>query len=73
VNPDDLSWAFLFLVVVAVIIVVGVLVGMIVAGRIDRLQAPRPARPSGEPTSGSEAPVPVPDTDELRVQEDQNP
>ncbi|HEX5827158.1 MAG TPA: hypothetical protein VFY23_06535 [Candidatus Limnocylindrales bacterium] len=44
---DNLSWAFLFLVVVGLMIGVGIVVGMIVAGRIDALMAPRP-RPKPE-------------------------
>lgn len=44
-NPDDLSWAFLFLVVVGLMIGIGVVVGMIAAGRIDKLMTPGPKRP----------------------------
>jgi hypothetical protein len=36
----------LFAGLVTVILAVGVAVGMIVAGRIDRLLAPRPAKPA---------------------------
>ena len=62
-NEEDLGWAFLYLVVVALFIVVGVVVGMIVAGRIDRLMAPRPpkpadAPPAGEPASADQRPAP---------------
>jgi hypothetical protein len=42
---DDIGFAILFLVVVALMIAVGVVIGIIVAGRIDRLQAPK--RPGG--------------------------
>ena len=55
-NADDLGWAFLFLVVVALFVTVGVVVGMIAAGRIDRLMAPRPRpRPDDEPAPTSPA------------------
>ena len=62
-SGQDVGWAFLFLVVVALIIVVGVVVGMIVAGRIDRLMAPRPPKPadtspSGEPASAGQQSTP---------------
>ena len=62
-SSQDLGWAFLYLVVVALFIVVGVVVGMIVAGRIDRLMAPRPpkpadAPPAGEPASADQRPAP---------------
>ena len=52
-NADTLGWAFLFLVVVGVVIAVGVVVGMIAAGRIDRLMtpAPRPRPDDATPTS----------------------
>jgi hypothetical protein len=73
VNPDDLSWAFLFLVVGALIIVVGVLVGMIVARRIDGFLAPRPPRRPDDTGSASDAPDPASDTDTQPVQEDQHP
>ena len=42
---DDIGWAILFLAVVGLMIAVGVVIGIIVAGRIDRLQAPK--RPGG--------------------------
>ena len=55
-NGDDLGWAFLFLVVVALFVTIGVVVGMIAAGRIDRLMAPRPRpRPDDEPAPTSPA------------------
>ena len=55
-NGNDLGWAFLFLVVVAVFVTIGVVVGMIAAGRIDRLMAPRPRpRPDDEPAPTSPA------------------
>ena len=55
-NADDLGWAFLFLVIVALFVTIGVVVGMIAAGRIDRLMAPRPRpRPDDEPATTSPA------------------
>ena len=55
-NADNLGWAFLFLVIVALFVIVGVVVGMIAAGRIDRLMAPRPRpRPDDEPAPTSPA------------------
>ena len=54
-SSHDLGWAFLFLVVVGLIVAIGVVVGMIVAGRIDRLMAPRPPKPADEPTPGGPA------------------
>ena len=55
-NGNDLGWAFLFLVVVALFVTIGVVVGMIAAGRIDRLMAPRPRpRPDDEPAPTSPA------------------
>jgi hypothetical protein len=57
VNATDLGWAVLFLVVVALFVTIGVVVGMIAAGRIDRLMAPRPRpRPDDEPAPTSLAP-----------------
>jgi hypothetical protein len=57
VNATDLGWAVLFLVVVALFVTIGVVVGMIAAGRIDRLMAPRPRpRPDDEPAPTSVAP-----------------
>ena len=44
-NADDLGSAFLFLVIVAAVIGIGVVVGMIAAGRIDKLMTPAPKRP----------------------------
>jgi hypothetical protein len=62
VSGQDLGWAFLFLVVVGLIVAIGVVVGMIVAGRIDRLMAPRPPKPAdpaaGEPASADQRPAP---------------
>jgi len=56
VNGNDLGWAFLFLVIVALFVTIGVVVGMIAAGRIDRLMAPRPRpRPDDEPAPTSPA------------------
>jgi hypothetical protein len=37
---------FLFAAIVGLVVVVGILVGMIVAGRIDRLMMPPPAAPA---------------------------
>ena len=55
-NADNVGWAVLFLVIVAVFVTVGVVVGMIAAGRIDRLMAPRPRpRPDDEPAPTSPA------------------
>jgi hypothetical protein len=57
VNATDLGWAVLFLVVVALFVTIGVVVGMIAARRIDRLMAPRPRpRPDDEPAPTSVAP-----------------
>jgi hypothetical protein len=61
VNSQDIGWAFLFLVVVGLIVAIGVVVGMIVAGRIDRLMAPRPpkaadAPPAAGPGAGDQPP-----------------
>jgi hypothetical protein len=56
VNPDDLGWAFLFLVVVGLFVAIGVVVGMIAAGRIDRLMAPRPRPRPDDPAPTSAAP-----------------
>lgn len=53
-SVDDVAWAVAFLLVVSLMMVVGVVIGMIVAGRIDGLQAPRPRRPADEPSVGDE-------------------
>jgi len=44
----------IFVGIVGLVVVVGILVGMIVAGRIDRIIAPRPAGPApeGDPSRG---------------------
>ena len=42
---SDLETLIVFIVVVGLMVAFGVLVGMIVAGRIDRLMTPRPAPP----------------------------
>ena len=55
-NPDDLGWAFLFLVIVGLIVAIGVVVGIIAAGRIDRLMAPRPRPRPDDPAATSAAP-----------------
>jgi len=39
---SDLETLIVFIMIVGVVIAVGVLVGIIVAGRIDRIMAPRP-------------------------------
>lgn len=71
-TADDLGWAILFLAIVALFVFVGIAVGMIVAGRIDRLQAPRLASRPEEPAAGTDAgatdePAPEP------AQEEQQP
>jgi hypothetical protein len=63
VSGQDLGWALLFLVVVGLMVAVGVAVGMIVAGRMDRLVTPRPPKPADEPAavepaSAEQPPVP---------------
>lgn len=63
-NATDLGWAFLFLVIVGIVIAVGIVVGIIVAGRLDRLQAPRPVRPGDEAQAGARAAGATDDTDE---------
>jgi hypothetical protein len=56
---STLGSVVLFLFVVGLVIAVGITVGMIVAGRIDRIMAPprpiapRPADPAPEPGSDS--------------------
>lgn len=68
-TADNLSWAFLFLVVVGLMIVIGIVVGMIVAGRIDALMAPKPRKTPeepdvpAEPTAEAEL-APTPDQEE---------
>ena len=61
-SDQDLGWAFLFLVMVGLVIAVGVVVGIIVAGRLDRLMAPRPPTtadtPPGEPASADQRQAP---------------
>jgi hypothetical protein len=42
---ENLGDLFIFISIVAVIVVVGLLLGMLVAGRIDRLMTPRPRAP----------------------------
>jgi len=55
VNATDLGWAFLFLVVVGGVIAIGVVVGMIAAGRIDRLMSSTPhPRPDDRAQAGAE-------------------
>jgi hypothetical protein len=55
---DKIGYLFLFLSLVAVILAVGILVGMLVAGRIDRLMTPRPAgRQDGDPASATPPPA----------------
>jgi len=57
VNSQDIGWAFLFRVVVGLIVAIGVVVGMIVAGRIDRLMAPRPPKPADAPPVAGSTPA----------------
>lgn len=76
-NGDSATWAFLFLVIVAVAVVVGIIVGMIVAGGLDRLQAPRPTPSSDGPATpdppGDPAPGTLDASSQHPVQEDQHP
>ena len=46
----------IFVLIVGVVVVFGVLVGMIVAGRIDRITAPRPAPRDEERTEQEQQP-----------------
>jgi hypothetical protein len=67
VSRETLIPALAFLVIVGFVILVGVVVGMIVAGRIDRLMAPRPRTPAQTPPPGEPAsadPPPAPDEEE---------
>jgi hypothetical protein len=61
---STLASAAVFLAVVGLVIVVGIAVGMIVAGRIDRIIAPR--RPAGP---GTPDPVADPEADPARIKE----
>ena len=56
---DKIGYLFLFVSLVALVVVVGILVGMLVAGRIDRLMTPRPVRREDE-DAASEPPAPAP-------------
>jgi hypothetical protein len=49
---SDLETLIVFIVVVGLVVAFGILVGIIVAGRIDRIAAPRPAPRVEEPTVG---------------------
>jgi hypothetical protein len=49
---SDLEALIVFVVVVGLMVAFGVLVGMIVAGRIDRIMAPRPVQSVEEPIVG---------------------
>jgi len=69
VNSQDIGWAFLFLVVVGLIVAIGVVVGMIVAGRIDRLMAPRPPEPADAPPAAG----PTPDDQQPGPHEEEQP
>jgi hypothetical protein len=53
-----------FVIVVGLVIVIGITVGMIVAGRIDRLLAP--PRPTGP---GTADPAVEPESDPARIEE----
>lgn len=53
--------AMIFVAIVAVVILVGIAVGMIVAGRLDRIMAPRP--PAGDGTAPEPDPDPAPAVD----------
>ena len=68
-NSQDIGWAFLFLVVVGLIVAIGVVVGMIVAGRIDRLMAPRPPKPADAPPAAT----PTPDDQQPGPHEEEQP
>ena len=61
-NADDVGFAFLFLVIVGLVIALGVVVGMIAAGRIDRIMSPTPRRTPDDaaPASAPDAPTPPP-------------
>jgi hypothetical protein len=60
---SNLASAAVFLAVVGLVIVVGIAVGMIVAGRIDRIIAPR------KPAAGTPDPVADPEADPARIKE----
>jgi hypothetical protein len=47
---ENLGDLLIFISIVAVIVVVGLVLGMLVAGRIDRLMTPRPKAPPGPET-----------------------
>ena len=64
-NADNLGWAFLFLVVVGVVVAGGIVIGMIAAGRIDKHMTPGPKARPDDPPPGA---VPAPPTSS---QEDQ--
>jgi hypothetical protein len=51
-----ISDLLVFVLMVGVVVVVGVLVGMIVAGRIDRITAPRPVSRDEERTEQEQQP-----------------
>lgn len=51
---DRIGYLLLFVSLVAVIVAAGVLVGILVAGRIDRLMTPTPAsRQDGDPVAAA--------------------
>jgi hypothetical protein len=52
---SDLETLIVFVVVVGLLAAFGLLVGMIVAGRIDRIMAPRPVQRVEEPIVGEPA------------------
>lgn len=68
-NSTDLGWAFLFLVIVGLMVAIGIVVGIIVAGRLDRLQAPRPSRQPGPTPPADPAPGERPEA----LEEEQHP
>lgn len=55
-NANDIGWAFLFLVIVGLVVAVGVVVGMIAAGRIDKLMTPAPKRRPDDASPASTTP-----------------
>jgi hypothetical protein len=59
---DKLGYLFLFVSLVALVVVIGVLVGMLVAGRIDRLMTPRPV--SRQDDDAAAAPPPAPEDEQ---------
>lgn len=56
---DKVGLAILFLSLVAVMVAVGLLLGMLVAGRIDRMTTPRP-KPSADDATAEPPVTPAP-------------